>query len=247
MAEAFDFTRDILKDAGGIDLEYRRMSRSSDQSFWGHGVPSTLAALSEQEVDDSPTGRAHAALLGGGGRAGGLGWWWHTTEDTIDKIDPDFLVRDAWLYLAVLWELCTRNRLPFKPQAGLLELADGMERAQADAKGGLDLDDLTVQARALADRIDAIDLAAMPVERANALVMDLCRIIIPANYTASGPFEHDLALGGSPAMGLADTAKLGNLDPQSSDYRFLRTRLVRARNRVSGALRDVERQLNTLQ
>ena len=76
-------------------------------------MPSTLAALSEQEVSDTPTGRAHAVLLGGGGRAGGLGWWWHTTEDTIDKIDPEFLVRDAWLYLALLWELCTRVRLPF--------------------------------------------------------------------------------------------------------------------------------------
>jgi Peptidase family M28/PA domain len=240
MAETFEFTRDVLREAGGIELEYRRMSRSSDQSFWGHGVPSTLAALSEQEVSDTPTGRAHAALLGGGGRAGGLGWWWHTTEDTIDKIDPDFLVRDAWLYLAVLWELCTRDRLPIKPQAGLVELADALEAAQIASNGGLKLGDISGSARSLAARIDDLDLTTLPADEANALAMNLCRLIIPVNFTASGPFDHDLALGGSPAKGLAEAAKLGTLDPKSSEYRFLRTKLVRARNRIAAALRAAD-------
>ena len=90
MAETFGFASRILGKAG-VELKYHRMSRSSDQSFWGHGIPSVLAALSEQQADDSPTSKAHAHLFGGGG----LGWWWHTPEDTLDKIDPAFFKRDA--------------------------------------------------------------------------------------------------------------------------------------------------------
>lgn len=244
MAETYAYTRDVLKAAGDVDLNYHRISRSSDQSFWGHGVPTTLAALSEQLVDDSPTSKAHAALLGAKGRAGGLGWWWHTTEDTLDKIDPEFLERDARLYLAVLWGLLTRDRLPYEPAAGLRELAEGLRDHERAAAGQLALADLAARADALASRIAALPLATMAAADANTLVMDLCRRIIVLNYTGSGPHDHDLALGTAPAAGLRDAVALGKLDPASSEARFLKTRLVRARNRVSAGLRDLESRLD---
>lgn len=67
--------------------------------------------------------------------------------------------------------------------------------------------------------------------------MALAHLLIPVNYTRTGPFEHDLALGTSPLPGLADTVRLGQLDPDGDDVRFLRTRLERERNRVEHALR----------
>ena len=117
--------------------DYRRISRSSDQSFWGHGIPTVFAALSEQPRDDSETGAALAQLLGAGGKGGGLGWWWHTTEDTLDKIDPANFVRDAGVYAETLWRLCTADRLPFDPAAAADEMADTLDRYHDAARGAL--------------------------------------------------------------------------------------------------------------
>jgi hypothetical protein len=243
MPETFAFAKMILKEAGGIDLEYRRMSRSSDQSFWGHGIPSVLAALSEQAIDDTPTGRAHAQLLGGGGKAGGLGWWWHTPEDTLDKIDPDFFKRDADLYWATLLSLVSSERLPFDPGAGLLEMADALEAYETASGGALALSDLSSTARALADRSTPDAMTGLDTRTANELIADLCRLIIPVNFTESGPYDHDLALSTRPVPGLRLADQLASLDPDSSEFRFLRTKLVRERNRVAGALRAADRRL----
>jgi hypothetical protein len=71
--------------------------------------------------------------------------------------------------------------------------------------------------------------------------MRLCRTLIPVNYTRLGPFEHDLALSTKPVPGLADAGRLAALDPGDDDYYFLRTKLVRERNRVEHALKTALR------
>jgi hypothetical protein len=75
----------------------------------------------------------------------------------------------------------------------------------------------------------------------NELRMRLCRLLIPVNYTRLGPFEHDLALSTKPVPGLSDAGRLAALDAGSDDHHFLRTKLVRERNRVEHALREAMR------
>jgi hypothetical protein len=237
MAETHSFGRAVLRDVTGADLGYRRISRSSDQSFWGHGIPSLFAALSEQPRDDSPTGAALAQLLGGSKRGGGLGWWWHTPADTLDKIDPANFVRDARVYAEAMWRLCTLPRLPFDYAPTAEEIAAALDRYQEQAGTALDLSPPKELARELARRLRAGALDGLDPDRANAILIALGHALIPVNYTRSGPFEHDLALGTQPLPGLADAAALGRLDPDSDAYRFLRTLLLRERNRVEHALR----------
>jgi N-acetylated-alpha-linked acidic dipeptidase len=222
-------------------LDYRRISRSSDQSFWGHGIPTLFATLSEQPRDASATGAAMAQLLGAGAKGGGLGWWWHTTEDTRDKIDADNLVRDARVYAETLWRLCTLPRLPFDYAATADELAQTLQRYHAAANGQIDLEGTRALALELGQELRSGELDGLAAERANDVVLGLARRLIPVNYTRSGPFEHDLALGTSPLPGLADAVTLGQLDPDGDDFRFLRTRLERERNRVEHALRSATR------
>jgi hypothetical protein len=237
MAETFGFGHEVLHDVSGRELEYKRMSRSSDQSFWGLGIPSLFGTLSEQARDDSETGAAMAQLLGAGSRGGGLGWWWHTTEDTLDKIDPDNLARDAQVYAETLWRLCTLPRLPFDYAAAADELAATLDRYRQAANGRLDLQRTRDLANELAGELRDGDLARLDPGRANAVLVVLGHLLIPVNYTRSGPFEHDLALGTQPLPGLAEAVALGQLDPNSDDLRYLRTRLERERNRVEHALR----------
>jgi hypothetical protein len=236
MAETFSFGRQIMAEVTGTALEYKRISRSSDQSFWGHGIPTLFATLSEQPRDDSETGAAMAQLLGAGARGGGLGWWWHTTEDTLDKIDSGHLVRDARVYAEALWRLCTLPRLPFDYAATADELAQTLARYHEAANGRLNLQRTRELALQLGRQLRGGALDRLDPAEANARLIDLAHLLIPVNYTRSGPFEHDLALGTSPLPGLAEAVTLGQLDPAGDDIRFLRTRLERERNRVEHAL-----------
>ena len=237
MAETYQFGRQVLAETIGEELDYQRISRSSDQSFWGHGIPTLFAALSEQPRDNSETGAALAQLLGGGGKGGGLGWWWHTPDDTADKIDPDNFKRDAGIYAETLWRLCTAERLPFDQAAAADEIATvaaGYDEAAGDA---FDLSDTVALARELAAAIRAANLPGLASDQANALNIALSRLLVPVNYTRSGPFDHDLALRSDPLPGLAAAGELATLSPADDLYHFLRTQLRRERNRIDAALR----------
>jgi hypothetical protein len=52
-----------------------------------------------------------------GGRSGGLGWW-YTPDDTLDKLDPELLARDARLYATMLLRLCAEPILTVQLRRG---------------------------------------------------------------------------------------------------------------------------------
>jgi N-acetylated-alpha-linked acidic dipeptidase len=251
MAETYGLAGELIRKIGGQELDYRRMGRAGDQSFWGIGVSSMFDTLSQQPASGSASAAATASLSGGGRRSGGFGWWWHTTEDTVDKIDPEKLLRDARIYVAGLWRLCTDALLPLDLAATANELAEQMQAAQAAARRRLDLSEPIDIAKRLARDIEALDADASrqaPVQ-ANALRVRLSRELVPIGYTAEGRFDHDPALTQSPLPGLAGCARLGEVDENSDEYHMLLVEMTRQRNRIvfglSNAARLVAEALST--
>jgi predicted Zn-dependent protease len=58
----------------------------------------------------------------------------------------------------------------------------------------------------------------------------------PVLYTVTGDYDQDLARQVPMLPGLDRIRQLGALAPDSDDYRMVRTRIVRERNRVEDAL-----------
>jgi hypothetical protein len=229
MAETWQLAAGVVRDLLGQELVYRRQGRSHDQSFTGVGVPSVLCGFS-------------------GPGEGGAAWWWHTPDDTLDKIDDALLVRDTQVYLLTCWRLCTAPVLPFNFAETAQELRDRLRALQDLAHGRFDVTPLIAEADALhadAARLNVAVAAASGdgarAEDLNTAIMAVARALIPVNYTKAGPFEVDLALASPALPGLAAVSVLGMLDPASDDARFLRTRLVRERNRVWHALATARR------
>ncbi|HEU0164810.1 MAG TPA: M28 family peptidase [Thermomicrobiales bacterium] len=223
MAETHAFGAEVVAELTGQTLGYSRMSRSSDQSFWGHGIPSLFAALSQQGGPDD-----HNPF--------GLGWWWHTTEDLLDKVNPENLQRDASVFALALWRLCTVDRLPFDYANVANEIDGTLAAYQAQAGDAFDLSGTRDLAQQLATAVAAVNLDAAAF---NTLAIELGRILIPVNYTAWGPFEQDLALGTVPLPGLREIVNLPSLSGR--DALYLRTKLIRERNRIEHALRTAIR------
>jgi hypothetical protein len=250
MAETFPLARDIIGKQTDQELTYRRFGRAGDQSFWGIGLPSFFMSLSEQGTANEMT-EDQAFLFGGStARGGGLGWWWHTTEDTLDKIDPVHLERDIKVYVETVARLATDPIVPLDIVAAIDEidaelsvvqrLWDGLPiGAEDDDVGFSELRSDLANARSSAVRVMArASSSPLPdtvAERISGAIRASCRALVPVNYTMSGEFEHDLALGAS-TLPLLRPSKA--LTAMTDDELWGATHLLRRRiNRVRAAVR----------
>jgi N-acetylated-alpha-linked acidic dipeptidase len=217
MAETYDFAARILDETVGEQLSYRRMLRAGDQSFWGIGVPSLFINPSEQAT-------------------GGMGPSWHTPDDTLDTVDPDNLLRDARIYAAAVFELCSTRVLPFSYAAAVREMLAHARSAESAAAGRLDLETVVTKGEMLAADLDRLEAAAAAdPETYNAVALELGHILVPVNYTLRGRFDQDIAMKMLPVPALATAAGLGAADPGSDAFHYELVYALRQRNRLASA------------
>ena len=251
MAETWPLAARAIKEITGQDLERRRISRMGDQSFWGIGLPSMFVDISAQPAGASATEDALAALTGGAAHHGGLGWWWHTPDDTLDKIDRDNLRRDAQVYALVLWWWCTMPVLPLDYRETAAELRATLRGIKDTAGDAFEmapaLDAAERFAGAAARLAAAADGIGHTLRRGtrrqrgatgaiNDALMHAGRALIPINYTANGPFDHDPAVPVPPVPALHRAATLRTLPVGGDERLALLIRLTRERNKVVHAI-----------
>jgi hypothetical protein len=219
--------------------QYRgaRVGRSGDQSLLGIGVPSLFMTLSEHPAN-GPEASRDFAITGSG--TGGLGWWWHTPDDTVDKLDPAALTRDAQVYAAAIHMLCTSAVLPLDYSATAGELADALRALQAKWGDRFDLTECVTEAERLHAEVARFTKEA-PTAVVNRALMRLGRILIPVLYTQTGRFDHDPATSIPHLPPLVDAAHLADIDPASEEATALRIAAVRGRNRLQQALGEARR------
>ncbi len=209
MAETFDFASDVIQRQTGQELIYQRFGRAGDQSFWGIGLPAIFMSVSHQGAPADVTADLVRLTGGTAARGGGLGWWWHTTEDTLDKIDPELHARDTQIYVEVVGRLATDAVLPFDLSGPIDEMRAELdscvaEWSRVDELGSDDRPDFDAirseldGARAAWDAVRSRaggDLADDDAAAISGALLGAAKILMPANYTSTGEFDHDPALG----------------------------------------------------
>jgi hypothetical protein len=206
----------------------KRPSRSSDQSFWGIGIPSMYGSVSQQPP-------------GGVAMRHALGWWWHTPHDTLDKIDEAFLERDTRVVLHTLWRLLTDRVLPIDPAAELASLSAELKAIRQGVAAEL-VAELMAAAEATTRAVQALDSSEGNDGASVALnqaLLSACRALVPLDYTEGDRFAHDAALPEPPWPVLDSLRALAKAEPGSDEAKFLAVGAVRARNRLVRALEDV--------
>lgn len=238
MAETKDFGGSFVEALTEEEFVGKRFGRGGDQSFWGPGVPALFMGLSEQPLNDSLASQTLVKLFGGI-KSGGFGWWWHTTEDTLDKLDPDNLRRDCQIYTAVLYDACTRKILPLNQAAGVKELKNALTEYAELAGEHLDFTKALQRIGRLEELADEIlesikdeEWTEPEAKEVNNLLLALSHHLIPLNYVNGDFHDHDLAMNQPALPLLKDIASLAAALPESDEEKEWRTFLKRRLNKV---------------
>jgi hypothetical protein len=213
-----------------------------DQSFYGVGVPSVRV-----QMGFTPEGRE---IVGPGG-----GWWYHSEHDTLDKCDPETMYMAEKAQTLVLLRLCTLPVLPYRVERLAEWTLDALNEIEELGKGAISLGYLKERAMDFKEKAAAMDEATSmladrleegakglgdEVKAANGCMMRVSRVMNPVNYTLRGRYDQDYygAEYVQPIPVLRPVSELAALNPDAAEYKTLRTKLVRARNAVSDALRE---------
>jgi Peptidase family M28 len=230
---------------GNRPFAWRRAVKNGDASFFGLGVPMLAAqgAFTEEELKKT-------ALAN-------LGWWHHSIENTIDKLDFEFMADHLRLYAAYLWELCTAVVLPFEYVSVADAFIERLDELKAGAEG-IGLSGAADAARGFKAAAEKLEAAAGdwrqryaaaktgdegPAERLNTCMKRLSRALVPLASTAKGTYGHDpygYTPQGSMIPTLYDVARYAKLG-EGEERWMLETQLVRDRNRIADALLDCRR------
>ncbi len=225
---------------GTRTVGWHRATKTGDASFFGLGLPMLTGQGAYTDAELKASAQAS------------LGWWHHSIENTIDKIDWDYMQDHLHVYAAWLWELCTAIVLPFEfasvaahfsdrlaalaPAGEAVGLAGALARAEALREAALRLDEAAATWRAR--------YAAGETDEAAAYILNTCfkrlsRALVPLASTSNGSYGHD-PYGDTPQSvmipSLYDVPKLATATPEMRW--MLETQLIRARNRVADTLND---------
>jgi len=222
--------------------------RAGDQSFTGIGIVRLGCGVSIPS--DSP----HKGKTTGGG---GGGWWWHTLQDTIDKGDKNLLQRQMLVNMSSVLRICNSVILPynFEPVADdYIDLLKDLEKA-SNRKFDLSIlieksEKLKDESKELESRLETtlekyVGLTEAEKEKNKSILknidknlMKITRVLQPAFCTELGRFEQDAAIRIRPLPNLQHLRELAVMDQSSDEARFLKTGLVRERNKISYALSE---------
>jgi len=243
MAEAGGLCTDAIADAVNERAKGMRPLRAGDYSFNQIGPTAFYMLLSNIPVAERQK-RGYYAVGGNGGSP-----TWHTPNDLPAVADLKIMRRDLAVYLTTIIRVLNAPLYPFDYSLAVDEIAAAVTSYSA-ASGDVDLkpvlDDLAELRQAIvAWRSDAERRIGSgdTVERrkANATQRRLARILIPLNYARGERFDHDPAVkfGTVPRLEMAMRLATAPEDQKP----FIRTALMRERNKVRAMVRSAIREL----
>lgn len=232
MPEAVPFLAEVIKDMTAQTMQVRRPARAGDLSFNNIGVTGYFTVSSTM----TPEVRAEKGYYPVGGCGGNIAW--HTENDTIEIADRDNLLRDMKVYALAVLRTANSELLPFDWRLAAREFLQTLVLYQRSCGALFDLAPATLAAQSLLQRLEELHAAfqarTIPLDRANALVMMLGRILIPLNFTSVPRFLHDPAVTIPPLPYVAIANVMATLPAEK--IRFAQQDLMRGCNRLVAAL-----------
>ena len=249
MSEVDQFCDKVISEVTGKKPRGIRPMRAGDYSFNHIGVTSMYMLMSTipEEI------RKEKGFYTVGGCAGNS-WAWHTENDTLEVADPDVLLTDIRIYVASIFRILNAHIYPFDFKRWAEESLKVLEAYQALGENHFDLSPVLEEVRTLhqtfsrfyAELEGAYSKKPKRWDRfrkINQCLLEVGRILIPIDYTKGEKYSHDPAFHIPSFPNLEAVRQLPKLSQATNEYRFLRTQLVRERNKVIDAMRRAKKEV----
>ena len=252
MVEAAAFAGETIHDLVDQMPTGRRPQRAGDYSFNNIGVTSIYMALSEIPEDI----RREKGFYPVGGN-GGNSISWHTDQDILEYVGFDELLQDLKIYSATICRLANALLLPYDFRETTGSHRARLEYYQETAGNRFDLspaleaiDHLSnalenFSTRAVEDLAKAPDNSTRSMQAYNKRLMELARALIPIDYVNLARFEHDPAVPIPPLGRLEPIKDLSALEDNPHLRNITLNTLVRRRNQMVSAYREIARKITS--
>lgn len=211
----------------GIKFNGGRCGRNGDQSYYITGVSSAFSSFSKQPRPDNPEGKLTQTRSG----AFDFGWWWHNEADLIDKVNPEFFLRDAKIFISYVMCFAIEEEIPLDFHATAIELKSLVEYWIEHAQNRFDLTELLSLSDKLIEVTEKVyETHHEDIDRFNRLQMKLGRILVPMNYTTGNLYENDNGIPKPPMPALMLIDDLVKTPEGSSDGFDIIVELTHKRN-----------------
>lgn len=221
--------RDIVPDAV---VATHRPPQAGDYSFNNIGLPS-LFMLSSTMPDAVRAEKGYYDVSGCGANIA-----WHTENDQLEIADRDILLTDMKIYLLSVLRVANAELLPFDWAATCDEFLATIARYETASQGLADLGPARAATEALKAALAGLETA--PLEKRNAALQELARVLVPVNYTREPRFRHDPAYTVPPLPTLAVAAELPEF-AEGHMRKMAQTELLRGQNRFLAAMEQARR------
>lgn len=240
MFEAETHAANVIKEVAKKPLYAERAHQAGDYSFNNIGISSYFMLLSTMPDDL----RAEKGYYGVGGCGGNIAW--HTENDTLEIADKDILLTDIKIYLLAVLRNANADILPYNWRAVSKDFSETLARYQKAAGKKFDFsaasEAVTAFDKSLKSFYSSIKKGTVDAAEANAVLLELARLLVPLNFTQDVRFFHDPALT-IPA--LPDLAPALELNKYKGDtLGFAKTELTRGQNKVVATLRQATRRVD---
>jgi len=246
MAEAASLCTTAIGDALGARATGMRPLRAGDYSFNQIGPSAFYMLLSNIPIAE----RQQRGLYAVGGNGGSTTW--HTPNDLPGVEDLDILRRDLQVYVTTIARVLNAPIYPFDYGAAIDEMSAAVtqyaNRAGREVDLGPVVEDLSrlrgawtswrTEAASRADR------SAAERRAVNASLRRLARILVPLNYARGERFDHDAAVKFGVVPRLEAAERLASA--RDDEKPFIKTSLIRERNKVRAMVRQAARELATV-
>ena len=238
MPEADALCKGAIDDVAGKDATENRPRRAGDYSFNNLGITG-MFALGSNIPQDVREERGYHLVRGCGGNSNA----WHLSTDTIEKADPDVLVRDIRIYATVVARLLNDEVLPLDHRHTVDRHREVVAEYDETAGEHFDLGPVREELEKLAETVDTLyaDAETLDPEAVNEAIMELSRRLVRVNFVTEGRYEQDPAVHRPPYPALEPVTDLPEREQGTDEYRFATWHLKRARNTVVHDLRAARR------
>lgn len=221
MLEGKNFDQKFLSEFNQSEpMEPIPMARFADQTFWGANVPFAIMPKFTRNVDSGE------AIFD----------WWHTKQDTLDKVDPDIVLRDIKVISKLAAIFATVNPLP----ADLSGFVDLMEMRLKTIENALcadfDLSPVYPYLLKIKEVLKVLEEAVKNHNQTDDIIIRVGGELTRLMYTYSSRYHHDHAVEQQlfPKLSIAMGKNAANM--KADHYLALKTTFVRQRNRLIGQL-----------